>query len=130
MVFHIVTHIAYFIVILNPKIFWSIDMEELNWPILDWLERLVFQLECSHTKLSLYIIDLPKFFLGRNIIRQQLVSEHVKQVSVQTPFFIILDVWSLGCIFAEMMTRKPLLPGDSEIDQVIIELIYHVLMNF
>jgi serine/threonine protein kinase len=33
-------------------------------------------------------------------------------------FKLILDVWSLGCIFAEMITKKPLLPGDSEIDQV------------
>jgi len=29
-----------------------------------------------------------------------------------------LDVWSIGCIFAEMVTRKALFPGDSEIDQL------------
>ncbi|KAJ3563017.1 hypothetical protein NPX13_g8348 [Xylaria arbuscula] len=27
-------------------------------------------------------------------------------------------MWSVGCIFAEMCTRKPLFPGDSEIDQI------------
>lgn len=29
-----------------------------------------------------------------------------------------VDVWSLGCIFAEMIKKKPLFPGDSEIDQL------------
>jgi len=29
-----------------------------------------------------------------------------------------VDTWSLGCIFAEMLTRRPLFPGDSEIDQL------------
>ena len=27
-------------------------------------------------------------------------------------------MWSIGCIFAEMCTRKPLFPGDSEIDEI------------
>ena len=27
-------------------------------------------------------------------------------------------MWSCGCIFAEMCTRKPLFPGDSEIDEI------------
>lgn len=29
-----------------------------------------------------------------------------------------VDMWSVGCIFAEMSTRKPLFPGDSEIDEI------------
>jgi len=29
-----------------------------------------------------------------------------------------VDTWSLGCIFSEMMTWRPLFPGDSEIDQL------------
>ena len=27
-------------------------------------------------------------------------------------------MWSIGCIFAEMVLKKPLFPGDSEIDQL------------
>ncbi|XP_070535924.1 cyclin-dependent kinase 2-like [Ptychodera flava] len=29
-----------------------------------------------------------------------------------------VDVWSIGCIFSEMITRRALFPGDSEIDQL------------
>lgn len=29
-----------------------------------------------------------------------------------------IDVWSIGCIFAEMVTNEPLFQGDSEIDQL------------
>eukprot|EP01083_Nonionella_stella_P097756 274804_1 len=29
-----------------------------------------------------------------------------------------VDVWSAGCVFAELATRKPLFPGDSEIDEI------------
>lgn len=36
-----------------------------------------------------------------------------------------VDVWSIGCIFAEMVMRGPLFPGDSEIDQLYK--IFHTL---
>jgi len=29
-----------------------------------------------------------------------------------------IDVWSLGCIFAELIAKEPLLPGRSELDQI------------
>jgi cyclin-dependent kinase 7 len=29
-----------------------------------------------------------------------------------------VDVWSIGCIFAELMLRMPYLPGDSDLDQL------------
>jgi serine/threonine protein kinase len=33
-------------------------------------------------------------------------------------FLQTVDVWSVGCIFAEMYTKRPLFQGDSEIDQL------------
>jgi serine/threonine protein kinase len=33
-------------------------------------------------------------------------------------YSIAIDIWSTGCIIAEMMMRKPLFPGDSEIDEL------------
>lgn len=38
-----------------------------------------------------------------------------------------IDVWSVGCILAELLTRKPLLPAPSEEEQ--IELITDLLGN-
>jgi len=29
-----------------------------------------------------------------------------------------VDIWSVGCIFAELMLRTPYLPGDSDMDQL------------
>ncbi len=29
-----------------------------------------------------------------------------------------VDIWSVGCIFAELMLRIPYLPGESDMDQI------------
>jgi len=35
-----------------------------------------------------------------------------------TAYSTPVDIWSAGCIFAEMIAKRPLFPGDSEIDQI------------
>eukprot|EP00831_Metopus_contortus_P021423 TRINITY_DN1957_c0_g1_i2.p2 TRINITY_DN1957_c0_g1~~TRINITY_DN1957_c0_g1_i2.p2 ORF type:complete len:148 (+),score=12.71 TRINITY_DN1957_c0_g1_i2:569-1012(+) len=34
-------------------------------------------------------------------------------------FSTFVDIWSIGCIFAEMVNRKPLFPGENEDDQLL-----------
>ncbi len=36
----------------------------------------------------------------------------------QSEYSLAVDMWSVGCIFAEMVERKPLFLGDSEIGQI------------
>ncbi|CAD6186329.1 unnamed protein product [Caenorhabditis auriculariae] len=36
-----------------------------------------------------------------------------------------IDIWSIGCILAELLLRQPIFPGDSDIDQLVK--IYNVL---
>merc|ERR1712130_409353 len=36
----------------------------------------------------------------------------------QKLYSLAVDIWSIGCIFAEIVTLSPLFPGDSEIDQI------------
>ena len=33
-----------------------------------------------------------------------------------TEYSTPIDIWSIGCIFAEMVTKRPLFTGDSEVD--------------
>ena len=36
----------------------------------------------------------------------------------QKQYSTSVDLWSAGCIFAEMATRRPLFAGDSEVDEI------------
>jgi len=35
-----------------------------------------------------------------------------------TEYSTPIDIWSIGCIFAELVTKRPLFTGDSEVDQL------------
>lgn len=57
---------------------------------------------------------------------QMLLTEYVVTRWYRAPEIMLacheyskpVDVWSVGCIFAELILRKPLFPGDDYIDQV------------
>ena len=36
----------------------------------------------------------------------------------QKEYSLPVDIWSIGCMFAEMIQKRPLFTGDSEIDQI------------
>lgn len=41
-----------------------------------------------------------------------------------------IDMWSLGCILAELLTGYPLLPGEDESDQVDCEAYFLLYQSF
>ena len=42
------------------------------------------------------------------------------EIILGVPYTTAIDMWSLGCILAELFTGRPLLPGESEHDQLVL----------
>jgi len=40
------------------------------------------------------------------------------EILLQDQYCAAVDIWSCACIFAELHTRRPLFPGQSEMDQL------------
>ncbi len=73
------------------------------------------------------IIKVADFGLGRAFgIPVRVYTHEVVTLWYRAPEILLgasryscsIDMWSVGCIFAEMATKKPLFQGDSEIDQL------------
>ncbi|KAF6204983.1 hypothetical protein GE061_019150 [Apolygus lucorum] len=73
------------------------------------------------------IIKLADFGLGRAYgIPVRVYTHEVVTLWYRAPEILLgssryscpVDIWSIGCIFAEMANRRPLFQGDSEIDQL------------
>lgn len=73
------------------------------------------------------IIKVADFGLGRAFgVPVRVYTHEVVTLWYRAPEVLLgssryscpIDIWSLGCIFAEMATRRPLFQGDSEIDQL------------
>lgn len=73
------------------------------------------------------VIKLADFGLARSMsLPLRVYTKEVVTLWYRPPEILLgsdiygpaVDIWSLGCIFYEMITKKVLFPGDSEIDQL------------
>jgi mitogen-activated protein kinase 1/3 len=76
-------------------------------------------------------LKICDFGLARGIVDNLELTEYVVTRWYRAPEIMLgcmqyttkVDLWSVGCIFAEMLSRKPLFPGQDYIDQL------HLIMN-
>lgn len=94
--------------------------------------------------IKLNLIDYPFFFLKENVLLKHRGSSSIKvidfgsscyshqrvytyiqsrfyrspEVILGLPYGPAIDMWSLGCILAELYTGYPLFPGENEVEQL------------
>ena len=72
------------------------------------------------------VLKLADFGLAREITSKPPYTEYVSTRWYRAPevllrsrdYSVPVDMWALGTILVEVLTLKPLFPGDSEVDQV------------
>lgn len=79
-------------------------------------------------------LKITDFGLARGVYKEQVnLTEYVVTRWYRAPevmcsarqYDALVDVWSVGCIFAELLLRKPLFPGGNHIEQ--LKMIFTVL---
>ncbi|XP_050305699.1 cyclin-dependent kinase 1-like [Anthonomus grandis grandis] len=114
---------------MNPKLVKSY-LFQINEAILFCHQRRVIHRDLKPQNLLISrdgAIKVADFGLGRAFgIPVRIYTHEVVTLWYRAPEVLLgaaryscpVDIWSVGCIFAEMVTRKPLFQGDSEIDQL------------
>ena len=73
----------------------------------------------GHVKLADF--GLARAFQTKKPYTQEVVTLWYRAPELllgQNDYTASVDLWSTGCILAELTCRRPLFPGDSEIDQL------------
>lgn len=62
-----------------------------------------------------------QIFIGNIVIRADCnfsVVRFKKKIFAYVQYTPAIDIWSIGCIFAELLTGKPLFPGKNVVHQL------------
>ena len=83
---------------------------------------------------KLGLIKLCDFGFARIMASQgEIYTDYVATKWYRAPELLVgdphygkqVDIWAIGCLYAEMLTGDPIFPGDSDIDQI-----YHITKCF
>lgn len=78
---------------------------------------------------SLGVVKLCDFGFARIInLSGDICTEYVATRWYRAPELLVgesnygatVDIWAVGCLFAEIMTGDPIFPGESDIDQLFL----------
>jgi dual specificity tyrosine-phosphorylation-regulated kinase 2/3/4 len=74
------------------------------------------------TRSEIVIIDFGSATFDNEKIHSYIQSRFYRapEVILGIPYTTAIDMWSLGCIVFELLTGKPLFPGESEHDQLVL----------
>lgn len=70
-------------------------------------------------KLDWAILDCQRDLIETNVLMTRTVCTlwyRAPEILFKEKYSYPIDIWSAGCIFAELLLKRPLFPGDSEID--------------
>ncbi|XP_040845357.1 cyclin-dependent kinase 3 isoform X3 [Ochotona curzoniae] len=82
-------------------------------------KKLYLVFEFVSQDLKKYMDSTPASKLPTHLVKVVTLWYRAPEILLGCKFYsTAVDIWSIGCIFAEMVTRKALFPGDSEIDQL------------
>ena len=75
----------------------------------------------THTQVSTYLYNLInyyKYISSLSPVFFSLYFYRAPEILLGLPFCEAIDMWSLGCVIAELFLGWPLYPGSSEYDQI------------
>lgn len=83
-------------------------------------------IDCKTGRLKLCDFGLARYHAIDSVFQTSIYTHEVVTLWYRPPELLLgmeeysvqTDIWGVGCIFAEMITKHALFPGDSEIDQL------------
>ncbi|XP_017681614.1 PREDICTED: cyclin-dependent kinase 1 isoform X2 [Lepidothrix coronata] len=102
-------------------------LKELNHPNIVCLQDVLMQDSRLYLVFEFLSMDLKKYldsipsgqYLERSLVKVVTLWYRSPEVLLgSVRYSTPVDIWSIGTIFAELATKKPLFHGDSEIDQI------------
>lgn len=74
------------------------------------------------------VVKLCDFGFARILVQNESFTEYVATRWYRAPELLVgdtqygtpVDVWAIGCVFCELYSGQPLLPGNSDLDQLYL----------